>query len=429
MKVFFATFGCKVNQYESQAMMQLLETHGYQTEEWSGAVSETQEVAVVVNSCTVTAESDRKMRQMLRRIKRICPQSILVLTGCFVQAFAEKAKQLDMVDIFLGNAERRELPRLLQEYCSRRERLVHIPKHTAQYEPLTVRRFEGRTRAFVKIEDGCDRFCSYCIIPYARGRVRSLPLALLTEQVRCLASQGFREVVLVGINLTAYGKDIGCNIADAVEAACAVDGIERVRLGSLEPDHVTDEIIGRLAACRQLCPQFHIALQSGCDATLARMKRRYTTQQYRQLCNELQKAFPQCTLTTDIMVGFPGETQQDFETSLQFCREIGFARMHVFAYSRRSGTPADVMPDQVPESQKALRAKQMGELAQQLAEHSAQALVGRTVEVLAETKTDDGRYEGYTDTYLPVRFAFQGEAGQMCSVHIVGQENGVCIGV
>lgn len=428
MKVYFVTFGCKVNQYESQAMMQLLERHGYQTAEWNAAIRAEEELAVVVNSCTVTAESDRKLRQMLRRIRRNCPQAVVVLTGCFVQAFADKAQQLDMVDIVLGNAQRSLLPQLLQQYQASPQRLVHIPKHTAAYEPLMVHRFEGRTRAFVKIEDGCDRFCSYCIIPYARGRVRSLPLPLLTEQVECLARQGFREVVLVGINLTAYGKDIGCNIADAVEAACAVEGIERVRLGSLEPDHVTDEVIRRLAACRQLCPQFHIALQSGCDATLKRMKRRYTAAQYEQLCSALRKAFPACTLTTDIMVGFPGETQQDFECSMQFCQKIGFARMHVFAYSRRSGTLADVMPDQVAENEKALRAKQMGKLAQALAEQAAQAVVGQTVQVLAETKIQEGRCEGYTDTYLPVQFSCDCEAGQMCTVRIIGQQNGICIG-
>ncbi len=427
MKAWFHTLGCKVNQYETQAMRRLLEEADYETAEFTPGQPDVGEAVLVINSCTVTGESDRKLRQLLRRIRRDNPQAVLVLTGCFPQAFPDGAEALPEPDIILGNAARRELPDRLAQWFRERRRVVAIAPHSREYESLSICEFQGRTRAFVKIEDGCDRFCSYCIIPYARGRVRSKPLTELAAEVEALAQRGYREIVLVGINLTAYGKDTGRSICDAVEVAAAPEGICRVRLGSIEPDHLTNEVLKRLAACKKLCPQFHLALQSGCDATLKRMNRHYTAEEYRALCDRLRTTFPGCALTTDVMVGFPGETAEEFAASLAFVREIGFSRVHGFPYSRRAGTPAAKAPDQVSNAEKLRRNRELITAAEQSREAYERSLVGQTVTVLPETEQPDGRLEGYTDTYVPV-LVVGGTEGVPCRVKITGYENNVCVG-
>ncbi len=427
MKAYFYTLGCKVNQYETQAMRELLEEQGITTAEFTPGEPDIGPAVLVINSCTVTGESDRKLRQLLRRCRREHPQAVLVLTGCMPQAFPQSAESLPEPDILLGNAQRRMLPAVIDRFLGDRRRIVEIPPHDAAIEPLSIRNFADRTRAFLKIEDGCNRFCSYCIIPYARGRVRSKPLEELRQEIVCLAQQGFTEVVLVGINLTAYGQDLGLSICDAVETACAVEGIRRVRLGSIEPDHLTDAVIDRLSACDKLCPQFHIALQSGCDATLKRMNRRYTTAEYRALCARLRERFPHAALTTDIMVGFPGETEEEFEASLRFAEEIGFSRLHCFAYSRREGTPAAKAPNQVPNAEKTRRNRLMIRLGERCAAAYAGSLVGHEVEVLLETARPDGTVEGYTDTYVPVLVS-GGREGELRRVHLTHQQDGICYG-
>ena len=427
MKAWFHTLGCKVNQYETQAMRRLLEDEGYETAEFAPGQPDVGEAVLVINSCTVTGESDRKLRQLLRRCRREHPQAVLVLTGCFPQAFPDGAEALPEPDVILGNAARRELPERLAQYLTEKRRVVAIAPHSREYESLSICEFQGRTRAFVKIEDGCDRFCSYCIIPHARGRVRSKPLDELKTEVEALARRGYREIVLVGINLTAYGKDTGASICDAVEVAAAPKGICRVRLGSIEPDHLTDEVLARLAACDKLCPQFHLALQSGCDATLRRMNRHYTAAEYRELCSKLHTAFPGCALTTDVMVGFPGETAEEFDESLKFVGEIGFSRVHCFPYSRREGTPAAKASDQVPNAEKLRRNRLLIAAAERSRVAFESALVGQTVEVLPETERADGRLEGYTDTYVPV-LVDGGTVGVPCTVRITGYENGMCFG-
>ena len=427
MNAWFYTLGCKVNQYETQAMRRLLEEQGYETAEFEVGQPDVGEAMLVINSCTVTGESDRKLRQLLRRCRREHPQAVLVLTGCFPQAFPSDAEALPEPDVILGNAARRELPERLQQFANEKRRVVAIAPHGKAYESLSICEFQGRTRAFVKIEDGCDRFCSYCIIPYARGRVRSKPLAELEIEVEQLAKQGYAEIVLVGINLTAYGKDTGDTICDAVEAAARPQGVQRVRLGSIEPDHLNDKVIARLAACKKLCPQFHLALQSGCDATLKRMNRHYTTAEYRDLCQKLRVAFPNCAITTDIMVGFPGETEEEFARSLAFAEEIGFSRMHCFPYSRRPGTPAAKALNQVPNAEKARRNKLMMAMAERGRERYESALVGKTVTVLTETELPDGRVDGYTDTYVPV-IVSGCTAGELVNVRITAYENGLCLG-
>lgn len=427
MLVAFHTLGCKVNQYETQAMRKQLELAGYQTAEF--VPQETEADVLVVNSCTVTGESDRKLRQFLRRCRRLLPHAVIVLCGCMSQAYPDAAFALPEVDIVLGNAVRNDLLPKLEEYFAEKQRICCVPPHSSVYEPLDIDDFQGRTRAFVKIQDGCNRFCSYCIIPYARGRVRSRRPEDITAELTRLAARGYKEVVLVGINLTAYGQDMGLTIADAVDAACAVEGLERIRLGSLEPDFITDEVIARMKSQPKLCPQFHLALQSGCDATLKRMNRHYTTAEYADLCDRLRHHFPNCALTTDVMVGFPGETQEEFEESCRFVESIGFARVHIFAYSRRPGTNANRLPHQVDNAEKSRRSKQMQTICDRGAQEYASHYIGQTVSVLLETPSPDGIMDGHTDTYLTVLVETAQPEGTLLPVRIVDCKGDTLYGI
>jgi len=429
MTVFFHTLGCKVNQYETQAMRRLLEDDGFDTAEFRAGFCDADDGVLVINSCTVTGESDRKLRQLLRRTRRDNPYAVIVLCGCMPQAFPTRAAALFDADIVVGNAERRALPATLRAYLQNRERTVDIPPHTTEYEPLAIREFQGRTRAFVKIEDGCNRFCTYCAIPYARGRVRSRSLDDLKEEVEVLAAAGYREVVLTGINLTAFGQDTDTTLADAVDIAAAVEGICRVRLGSLEPDHMTPALLDRLAAQPKLCPQFHLSLQSGCDATLRRMRRHYTTAEYAALCTDLRRRFPDAAITTDIMVGFPDETEEEFAETLRFAEDIAFARAHIFAYSCREGTPAAAMAGQVTTAEKAARARRLSAVCEATRARYEEALVGQTVSVLLETQDAAGYWEGHTPTYVPVRVKTDGAAGDMITVRITARQNDACTAV
>ena len=426
MNVKFITLGCKVNQVESEAMREALLAGGFQ----EAAEGQTADV-VVVNSCTVTAVSDQKARQALRREKKRNPGAVAVLTGCWPQAFPQEAEDFLEADIVLGTTRRAALLPKILEYLSTKQRIVDIAPHEKgeKFEKLTISAMHGRTRAFLKIEDGCDRFCSYCIIPYARGRVRSKPLEDIKAEAALLGDHGYREVVLTGINLPAYGKDLGLHLCDAVEAACAAPGIARVRLGSLEPEQLTPEVIARMAKQEKLCPQFHLSLQSGCDATLKRMNRHYTTAEYRQIVRNLRQAFPNCAITTDIMVGFAGETEEEFAASLAFAKEIAFAKVHVFAYSRRPGTRAYDMPGQVANKVKEDRSRQMiaATLATQRDFFAAQ--VGRVEEVLFEQEREKNVYEGYTRNYTPVRAVSAIPLqGQVLPVEITQALEDCCLG-
>lgn len=428
MTVYFHTLGCKVNQYETQALRQIMEAAGYDTADFAAGFCGAGDGVLVINSCTVTGESDRKLRQLLRRCRRDNPHATIVLTGCMPQAFPQAAAALADADIVLGNAQRRQLPNTLAAYFEKRERLVDIPAHPLSFEPLSIRSFEGRTRAFVKIEDGCNRFCSYCAIPYARGRVRSRDLTQLKEELETLATAGYREVVLTGINLTAFGQDTGHTLADAVEVACAVPGLCRVRLGSLEPDHVTPEWIARLAAQPKLCPQFHLALQSGCDATLRRMRRPYTTADYADLCAQLRRHFTGCAITTDIMVGFPGETEEEFAASLAFAEQIGLARGHIFAYSRRPGTPAADAPNQISAAEKVARAHRMSQVCERTRAAYETALIGTVTDILPETQSADGLTLGHTPTYIPVKVSGLPLGSEPVVIRLTAREDDVCYG-
>ena len=393
------TLGCKVNQYESQAMREDLLRHGFTL-----STDKDRADVTVINTCTVTSVSDAKNRKLINRVRRQNPGGIIVLTGCMPQAFPDDMQDFSACDIILGNKERGALVPAIERFLAARTPMMDIPSYQKTgdvYENLTVSSFGEHTRAFIKIEDGCNRFCSYCIIPFARGRVRSKPLEALKRELEQVAASGYREVVLVGINLSAYGQGENFDLADAVEAACAVEGIARVRLGSIEPEQMDEALIARLAAQPKLCPQFHLSLQSGCDKTLHAMNRHYDTAEYARIVQNLRRAFTNPSMTTDVMVGFAGETEEDFQASMDFVEQIDFAKVHVFPYSVRKGTRAEHMPDHVSPAEKERRARRMGELTDNCRRAFLRSQVGLTEEVLFERKRH-GYWEGYTKNYTPV---------------------------
>ncbi len=399
MKAAFYTLGCKVNQAESEYMAELLQKAGFEI------VNPNDEADYyIVNSCTVTATADQKTRQSVRRFKRKHPNSTVILTGCMPQAFPKDAEKLEQADIVLGNKNDNDILDLINKHAAQKNRIIRLSEHQngEKFAPCSVRAFGGRIRAFVKIEDGCDRFCSYCIIPKSRGRVRSKPLEDLKQEVTDLAANGIKEVVLVGINLSAYGKGTDFNIADAVETCAGVDGISRIRLGSLEPDHITDSIISRLSTVHKFCPQFHISLQSGCNKTLKNMNRHYTAEEYEELCNKLRAAFKDCSLTTDVMVGFHEETEQDFEESLAFVKRISFEKVHVFPYSERTGTAASKRGDSVSKQEKDRRTSVMIAETEKIRQSYLKSQIGKEVQLLVEGRVNSEYLRGYTKNYLPV---------------------------
>ena len=425
MKVFFHTLGCKVNQYETQEMREQLNKNGYE-------VTEDENVAdiFVVNSCTVTSESDRKTRQCVRHYKKKYPESTVVLTGCMPQSFPEMAEKLMEADIVLGNKNNKLLVKSLNEFFSAGCRTLFMEQHQSGEALVSsgISNFEERTRAILKIEDGCDRFCSYCIIPKARGRVRWKPIDDIKREVEALTENGYTEIVLVGINLSAYGKGSSLNLADAVFAVSENEKVQRIRLGSLEPDHITDELIEKLAKCEKLCPQFHISLQSGCDKILKKMNRHYTSAEYFSLCEKLRKEFKDCTLTTDIMVGFPYENDEDFNITKAFAEKVGFEKIHIFPYSRRSGTVADRMDEQVEKSVKSQRVSGLSQTAEKIRNEFLASQVGNTVSVLVESKQCDGEYFGYTKNYTPVKIRSNADVGSIIEVKIIDYADDFCIG-
>lgn len=422
MNILFQTLGCKVNQYETEAMRETLLGLGH-TNDKSLPVD-----TVIINSCTVTAESDRKTRQLVRRMRREHPHAVIVLTGCMVQAFPEEAKKLLEADIVIGNRDVSKVIDAVNNY--KNDRIFEINEHQNGdlYNTIGLSNFNERTRAFMKIQDGCDRFCTYCIIPFARGRVRSRAVNDIKTEAQCLADNGYCEIVLVGINLTSYGKGEDFNLCDAVDAVCSVEGIKRVRLGSLEPDHITDNMLNRFKAQPKFCPQFHLSLQSGCDATLKRMNRHYDTAFYAELVNRIRNTFADAAITTDIMVGFAGETQEEFNKSIEFAKKIGFARAHIFAYSRRSGTVAAGLKNQVSNAEKQTRAHIMAEATKQTEIEFLNSQIGNVYPVLFETQ-ENAQAEGYTPNYTRVVASTQTYlAGQICSVLIKSVKDDYCIG-
>lgn len=394
------TLGCKVNQYESEVMAELLEQAGYDK-----ADSYRESDICIVNSCTVTATGDAKNRKLIRRIRRENPDSIIILCGCMPQAFPDDVSVFEGCDIVMGNTARRDIIPLIDEFLMTRQQIIRIGEHQRDeaFEPMQIAAFNERTRACIKIEDGCNRFCTYCIIPYARGRVRSKPLDEIRHEAEALAENGFKEIVLVGINLSAYGQEWDLNVYDAVRVVCQTEGIERVRLGSIEPERMTGDILSALAEEPKFCPHFHLSLQAGSDATLKRMHRHYDTAEYARIVADIRRLFDNPSITTDVMVGFVGESEEDFNTSVSFTDTIGFAKTHVFPYSRRKGTAADQMDGHVDEHLKHERADIMIAHTLEQQRRFMQSQVGLTEPVLFETRSKDGMMEGYTKNYTKVR--------------------------
>lgn len=422
MNIIFYTLGCKVNQYETEAIRESFLKKGHTCNPSLKAD------AVIINSCTVTAESDRKTRQVVRRLRRENPNAVIILTGCMVQAFPEKAQGLTEADIVTGNKDISKIIELAEEYSGKR--LYDFSAHSEgdAYNTPAISDFGEHTRAFMKIEDGCDRFCTYCIIPFSRGRVRSRSCEEINAEAKRLADSGYSEIVLVGINLSSYGKNESFDLCDAVDAVCSVEKIKRVRLGSIEPDLISDEMLIRFKKQEKFCPQFHLSLQSGCDETLKRMNRHYDTAFYSDLVLRIRNIFPDAAITTDIMVGFAGESNEEFEKSIQFVKKIGFARSHIFVYSRRSGTVAAALKNQISQAVKEERARRMKETAQQCERDFIKSQLGKTYPVLFE-KCENGIFEGYTPNYTKVCVHSKATlTGKILQTKIISAEADRCIG-
>ena len=426
MRAAFYTLGCKVNQYETQIIMQQFASYGYDIVE----ANEDADV-YVVNSCTVTSTGDKKTRQIIHRLHRQNPSAVIALTGCYSQAYPAEVAAMEEVNIFTGTGNKTSILNHVNTFLKTRERIIDIPQHDRResFEPMKADGFLERTRAFIKIQDGCEHYCSYCIIPYARGFVRSKPLDELKTELHQLSIAGFKEIVLVGIDLSSYGKDLGLKLIDAILAACTTDGIERVRLGSLEPELFSDDDYKLLATLPKFCPQFHLSLQSGCDETLKRMNRHYNSQRYREIVTKIRKYFQNPSITTDIMVGFPGETDEEFEQSLEFCKEISFAKAHIFAYSVRQGTRAAKMPNQIPNSVKEKRSHILSDAMEICHQNFLKEQVSLTEEVLFETDFVNGGYVGYTKNYTPVWLKSDEKLfGELRKVKITSYNEQFCIG-
>lgn len=395
--------GCKVNSYETEAMQQLLEEAGYEIVPFHEKAD-----VYIINTCSVTNIADRKSRQMLHRAKKQNPDAIVVGAGCYVQTKEAQALVDESIDIVIGNNKKHELVPLLREYEASHRKMACVAdiNHEKQaYEELSLSRTAEHTRAFIKVQDGCNQFCTYCIIPFARGRVRSRELPDVLQEIRTLAKSGYREVVLTGIHLSSYGVDNGESLLHLIEAVHELEGIERIRLGSLEPRIVTDAFAKRLSELPKICPHFHLSLQSGCDTVLSRMNRRYDTAEYEAGCALLRRYFEHPAITTDVIVGFPGETDEEFETTERYLERIHFYEMHIFQYSRREGTKAAAMPDQVPEAVKKERSEKLLALGHRMSEEFRRYYLGRQVTALLEEEfLYDGKryYTGYTKEYVKV---------------------------
>ncbi len=425
-KIF--TFGCKVNQYESEFMRKIMLSSGFTATE-----DDERADIFIVNSCTVTAISESKCRRFIGRLRRNFPESIIVLCGCMSQAFPEKQENFSLCNIVIGNGVHTEIPKLIEKFKKTGEKIVEITPHDRKneaFEPCLISDFSERTRAYLKIEDGCDRFCSYCIIPYARGRVRSKALEDIKAEVTKLSQKGFEEIVLVGINLSKYGTDLGFTLWDAVNTVAEDKNVKRIRLGSLEPELLTREVLENLSKCEKFCPQFHLSLQSGCSDTLKRMNRHYDSKEYKSIVDNIRSLFENPAFTTDVMVGFPGEDDREFRESLEFVSSIGFAKVHVFPYSRRSGTVADRMDNQLTKAVKDERAKLMSEECERKRLEFMNSQIGKVTEVLFERPIDTEYIEGYSINYTPVKV--KGDRETLChtckKVKIISVDKDYCIG-
>lgn len=401
-KVAFCSLGCKVNQYETNAMAQKFVANGYEIVEFDEYAD-----VYIVNTCTVTNIADRKSRQMLRRAKEINKDATLVACGCYAQVAKEELKKIPEIDLIIGNNEKNDIISIIENHIAQKgtEDIVSDVMYKLDYVELGTTTYTEKTRAVIKIQDGCDRFCSYCLIPYARGHIRSRKIENVIEEIKKVVEEGINEVVITGIHIASYGRDFkGENIGliDLLEEINKIKGLHRIRLGSIEPTIITEEFVKRLSKLDKICDHFHLSLQSGCTETLKRMNRRYTTEEFKKVTKRLRTKFPNAALTTDIIVGFPGETEEEFNMTYEFLKEIAFYKMHVFKYSQRKGTKAAVMPNQIDGKVKEERSKKLIELSNENEYNYNKKYIGREVEVLFEER--EGEYlKGHTTNYIVVK--------------------------
>lgn len=404
-KVLFITLGCKVNQYETNAMIQKFLENGYEVIENGQEKVKEQADICIINTCTVTNMSDRKSRQKIRMVKEKNKNAIVVAVGCYAQVAKEELEKIPEIDLVLGNNEKVEIVKHIEQYIKekRKEKELQDVMKSKEFSEFGKITFTEKTRAVIKVQDGCDRFCSYCIIPYARGRVRSRKPENILSEISEIANKGIQEVVITGIHVASYGKDFkeDYKLIDLLEEINKIDGIKRIRLGSIEPLLITEEFVKRLSKLEKVCHHFHLSLQSGCDETLKRMNRKYTTEQFREIVKMLRDVYSAVNLTTDIIVGFPGETEEEFKTTYNFLKEINFYKMHIFKYSPRKGTKADLMPNQIDGSIKEKRSKKLIELSDKNQLEYNKSYLGKEVEVLFEEQKE-GIYQGHTQNYILV---------------------------
>ena len=424
-KVAFCSLGCKVNQYETNAMAQKFIEQGYQVVEFDEPAD-----IYIVNTCTVTSIADRKSRQMLRRAKELNKDSILVACGCYAQVAPDEIAKIEDIDLIIGNNEKKDIIELIENHIKENgiESMVSDVMYKKEYVEFGPTTYTEKTRAVIKVQDGCDRFCSYCIIPYARGHIRSRKIDKVIEEVKDIVSKGYKEVVITGIHVASYGRDFkdGTTLIDLLEKINEVEGLQRIRLSSIEPIIMTDDFINRLAKLDKICNHFHLSLQSGCTETLKRMNRRYTAEEFMDATQRLRSKFPDAALTTDVIVGFPGETDEEFEKTYEFLRKIKFYHMHVFKYSPRKGTKAAVMPNQIDSSIKEIRSKKLIELSNNNELEYNKSYIGKEVEVLFEEE-DGEYYKGHTSNYMVVKYKTNESLENEIKKVIVTDANAECL--
>lgn len=425
-KAAFYTLGCKVNQYETEAMEELFADAGYEICDFSDAAD-----VYVINTCSVTNMGDRKSRQIIRRAKKTNSNAVIAVTGCYAQTAPDEVLSIDGVNIVIGTKDRKNIVALVEELGADSE-INHVTDimNNHEFEELHIKNYSNRTRAFIKIQEGCNQFCSYCIIPYARGPVRSRPQEEVLKEIQKLVSNGFKEVILVGIHVASYGIDLGnTSLADLIIEVDKIDGVERIRLSSIEPMTLNQEFIDKIKGSQKLCHHFHISLQSGCNATLKRMNRKYTTAQFKSITDGLRAAFDDVAITTDIMVGFPGETDEEFDETITFIRELKFAEAHIFQYSQRRGTPAAKRPNQIPPDLKEKRSKIITAETTKTRNEFLDSFIGKTMRVLFEQPANDGLFEGKTDNYITVHTRSEVNLNdQFRNVLIESRRDGIMIG-
>ena len=422
-KVAFYTLGCKVNQYETNAMIEQFIKSNYE-------IVDFEEVAdiYVINTCTVTNMSDRKSRQIIRRVKQINPNSVLVVTGCYAQMASKELEKIEEIDLILGNTEKKDIVKTTENY-TRKINLTDI-NNQKEFVDFGTTTYTEKTRAVIKVQDGCNNFCSYCIIPYAKGRVRSRKLDNVIEEIESIVKKGIQEVVITGIHVASYGldfKDENIRLIDLLEEINKIEGLKRIRLGSLEPNIITDEFVARLKKVDKICDHFHLSLQSGCDATLKRMNRKYNTEDFEKVVKRLRTAFPNVALTTDIIVGFPGETEEEFDITYKYLEKIKFYQMHVFKYSQRKGTRASVMPNQIDGNIKEKRSHRLIELSNKNEKEFLNKFINEEVEVLFEQE-EGGYTKGHTTNYMMIKTKGKGMENKIMRVKIVKENKSELIG-